>query len=162
MVFFILGRDYAKPAGSIKRKKSITSPRRDLNDSNKREPISPPCVSPVDNCLTNKAANAKATVATSKIELNPESQRPDQQRATSTTSHDNETDAMAPHTNTKVDSTPADPAEWSVDDVMRYLTSVDAGLSVHAQLFQKHVMQFDLVFLVHFVAQVSQIYSLGN
>ena len=32
-----------------------------------------------------------------------------------------------------------DPAEWSIDDVMRYLSSIDAGLNVHAQLFHKHV-----------------------
>ncbi|XP_057373820.1 polycomb protein Scm-like [Daphnia carinata] len=131
------GRD-SKPAVNVKRKKLMTSPKSDLNELNKREPISPSSGSPVENCLTNKATNANATVAPLEIELNPESQCPDQQKATSTTSHDNETETRGTHLNTKVSSASADPAEWSVDDVMRYLTSVDAGLSVHAQLFQKH------------------------
>ena len=34
----------------------------------------------------------------------------------------------------------ADPEDWSVDDVMRYLISVDPDLSNQTEIFQKHVM----------------------
>lgn len=60
--------------------------------------------------------------------------------ATSTTSIENEMKSPSFSDNSKAPPLTSDPAEWSVDDVMRYLTSVDSGLSVHAQLFQKHVI----------------------
>lgn len=47
---------------------------------------------------------------------------------------------------------PTDPAEWSIDDVMRYLASVDSALSVHSQLFQKHVST--LAFPRAFIADI--------
>ena len=33
----------------------------------------------------------------------------------------------------------ANPAEWSIDDVIRHLISVDASLETHAETFRKHV-----------------------
>jgi hypothetical protein len=116
----------------------MTSPKTDSIDS-RRETISPACTLPVGNCLTNKGMNGRTAI---KIESSPELQRPDLQRATSTTSHEAEIIAVTAPANIKASCTPSDPAEWSVDDVMRYLTSVDSGLSVHSQLFQKHVIKF--------------------
>lgn len=117
----------------------MTSPKTDPINS-RRETVSPPRILPVEICLTTKALNGRAT--TLKTESNPELQRPDLQRATSTTSHEAEINALTALATTKAPCTPSDPAEWSVDDVMRYLTSVDSGLNVHSQLFQKHVIRF--------------------
>lgn len=120
----------------------MTSPKTDpIND--RRETVSPSPTLSAENCSTNKALNGRAIL---KIESSPELQRPDLQRATSTTSHEAEINALTALANTKTPCTPSDPAEWSVDDVMRYLTSVDSGLSVHSQLFQKHVIRFLLIF----------------
>lgn len=57
--------------------------------------------------------------------------------ATSTTTLEDE---VAVHTASSVLKSPSsDPADWSVDEVMNYLISVDSALSVHAELFRKHV-----------------------
>lgn len=58
------------------------------------------------------------------------------QRATSTTTNIQEMSPKAIPTSPR--SLPIDPAEWSIDDVMQYLSSVDSALNVHAQLFHKH------------------------
>ncbi|XP_046440517.1 polycomb protein SCMH1-like [Daphnia pulex] len=127
-------REYIKTPVSSK-KKMMTSPKTDPINS-RRETVSPPHILPAESCLTTKALNGRAT--TLKTESSPELQRPDLQRATSTTSHEAEINALTALATTKAPCTPSDPAEWSVDDVMRYLTSVDSGLNVHSQLFQKH------------------------
>lgn len=70
--------------------------------------------------------------------------RPELQRATSTTSGNdpplNGSSGGGGGVGKSILAT--DPAEWSVDDVMRYLASIDSALSVHSQLFQKHVSAF--------------------
>jgi polycomb protein SCMH1 len=74
----------------------------------------------------------------------PTAPQPELQTATSTTpGHE----AISPSAKQPQTShvLPSDPAEWSVDDAMRYLSSVDSGLSIHAQLFQKHVSSFNSV-----------------
>lgn len=68
--------------------------------------------------------------------------RPELERATSTTSHDLNAHATPTSTKMKPNCLSTDPADWTVDDVMHYLISVDSGLSIHSQLFQKHVSQF--------------------
>lgn len=73
------------------------------------------------------------------MESNVNFMGPDLQSATSTTNNEIEANIPATVVKAKIPSSPSDPSEWSVDDVMRYLISVDSGLSVHAQLFQKHV-----------------------
>ena len=91
---------------------------------------------------------AESNVALSELEL---------QRASSTT-----TAAATTTTTTSVQemnlqlvtisprSLPIDPAEWSIDDVMRYLSSIDSALNVHAQLFHKHVSQVQQIIITIF------------
>ena len=84
----------------------------------------------------------KAASVTLTVERSLNLQRPDMQNATSTTSHEAENGLPISVSSVKVPCMPTDPAtvdRWTVDDVMRYLTSVDSGLSIHTQLFQKHV-----------------------
>lgn len=35
--------------------------------------------------------------------------------------------------------TPADPSEWSIEDVIQHIAFIDPALGVHADLFRKHV-----------------------
>ena len=34
---------------------------------------------------------------------------------------------------------PSDPADWSIDDVMKHICDADPALATHAELFRKHV-----------------------
>lgn len=34
---------------------------------------------------------------------------------------------------------PADPSEWSIEDVIAHISYTDPNLSVHADLFRRHV-----------------------
>lgn len=127
----------------VKKKKIMISPRANPDDlmNNSSEQVSPLRDAPTGSC--HQALNGNKIKATS-IAIATDSslnfkQRPDLQNATSTTSHEAENDMLPTIPSVKVPCMPTDPAEWSVDDVMRYLTSVDSGLSVHTQLFQKHV-----------------------
>ena len=62
--------------------------------------------------------------------------------ATSTTS--GVEDEIAVHgAPANVKSPSSDPADWSVDEVMNYLISVDPALRIHAELFRKHVSQVE-------------------
>ena len=70
------------------------------------------------------------------------------QRATSTTTNIQEMSPKAIPTSPR--SLPIDPAEWSIDDVMQYLSSVDSALNVHAQLFHKHVSLAQLFTIIIF------------
>jgi hypothetical protein len=39
--------------------------------------------------------------------------------------------------------TPADPSEWSIEDVIQHIAFIDPALGVHADLFRKHVSSTD-------------------
>jgi hypothetical protein len=39
--------------------------------------------------------------------------------------------------------TPADPSEWSIEDVIQHIAFIDPALGVHADLFRKHVSGTD-------------------
>lgn len=40
---------------------------------------------------------------------------------------------------------PVNAAEWSIDDVIRHLVSIDASLDIHADTFRKHVRNFNSI-----------------
>lgn len=115
----------------------MSSPRSDATDLNTCEGLSRLQIPSSENSqiLVEKGNEVKLETESSGDLLGS-----DLQSATSTTNNEIETN-IPPVTviKTEIPSSPSDPSEWSVDDVMRYLISVDSGLSVHAQLFQKHV-----------------------
>ncbi len=109
--------------------------------------VSPLRDAPTGSCQTLNGNKIKATSIAIATDSSLNLQRPDLQNATSTTSYEAENDILPTIPSAKVPCISTDPAEWSVDDVMRYLTSVDSGLSVHTQLFQKHVRNSQLLYV---------------
>lgn len=126
IILFLLGRDSSKiQTGGKKRKSTISDHLMET-------------VSQTSNIIIAKNQfrnNADAADLTSYS-------KPELQRATSTTTMTEGSYQLASpsSTSSKTFNPLSDPADWSVDDVMRYLISVDSVLSSHTELFQKHVM----------------------
>ena len=38
-----------------------------------------------------------------------------------------------------------DPSQWTVDEVIQYISASDSGLNIHGELFRKHVSQFQKI-----------------
>jgi hypothetical protein len=73
--------------------------------------------------------------------------KPELQRATSTTNTvDSHFQLPLPSSISRNFNPLSDPVDWSVDDVMRYLISVDSALTIHTELFKKHVISLIIVF----------------
>jgi hypothetical protein len=54
-------------------------------------------------------------------------------------------DAMTPSSGQATPTTSKmadDSAQWSIEDVMRYVSETDSALGMHAELFRKHVSHF--------------------
>lgn len=78
--------------------------------------------SAVNNTIVSNTSNTTSTLPAK----NPRKSVPEQEAATSTTPSE------APP------KTPADPSEWSIEDVIQYIAFVDPVLGTHADLFRKH------------------------
>lgn len=138
----------------------MSSPGKDLGDLNSYEQIS----------RIKTTSSADCPVHTSKEHLVKEKDkefsvdfpRTNLQNATSTTNNEAELSVSTVVSEPKIHCPPMDPSEWSVDDVMHYLVSVDSGLSIHAQLFQKHVCKTFYEDLVHFEPRKCFTLLLGN
>ena len=54
------------------------------------------------------------------------------------------TESATPPMRPRVSSTSSggDPAEWTVEDVIRHIEGVDSNLAIHADIFRKHVSDF--------------------
>ena len=95
---------------------------------------------------TISPSNGDASVGSHKsLELSALS-KPELQRATSTTNTvDGNFQLASPSSISRNFNPLSDPVDWSIEDVMRYLISVDSALSIHTELFQKHVILLVLV-----------------
>ncbi len=141
MLHFVIGRESLKAQPSAKKRK-VGSTSSKLGIGEDIASVETPTSTAVyAGSHTRKGA---ASPLSQPIGHSPHAgfQRPELERATSTTSHDLNAHATPTSTKMKQNCLSTDPTDWTVDDVMHYLISVDSGLSIHSQLFQKHVSHF--------------------
>lgn len=135
-----LGRENVKSQTNVKKKKVGTPTTSSVGEEAARFPASSP------SSATLAVRNVREYVNSASVTERPSGEPsagfsgPELQNATSTTVHDSTSPPCPSSTLDRAKCASTDPAEWSVSDVMDYLTSVDSALGVHAQLFQKHVM----------------------
>lgn len=125
-----------KSGSSAKKKKITSNPRLDsVCLINRPEILCSQSVSPTE---TRDIDFREANSCKLNVKSDVGFQRSDLQKATSTTSTETEI-SLSAISYVKTSAPSSDPAEWSVDEVIHYLTSIDLGLGIHAPLFQKHV-----------------------
>lgn len=57
---------------------------------------------------------------------------------------------------------PAEPSEWSIEDVIQHITSTDPALAIHGDLFRKHVSITVLTFCAQFDTRYELFIISGN
>lgn len=130
-------RESPKGPGSSKKKRTSSNVKAELvvaGNAGNSMPMQTPTKPEPESPATNGEAASPRCVS-SDVACSPELKI---ETATSTTS--GVEDEVAVHgASANVKSPSNDPADWSVDEVMNYLISVDPALNIHAELFRKHV-----------------------